>query len=625
MHDISTGEIISTFWHALYLDTSFACYFLAFSFLIFPFYILIPYKIFQIIHSSYVLILLILFSLITIAELEIYNEWGSKLSMKAVRYLQHPSEVIHSTSVSFLIFGFAAVGLLLFVSYYLWRKICPPLSALHENIHSSIWKKVLTVFVFILIIPVLLVLGIRGGTQQIPIQQSDVYFSKHNILNLAAVNSGWNLGQSMWDNKKNLGVNPYIYFAQDDAKKTVQEIYKTQKDTTIFVLKNSKPNIVLVILESWSADMVKSLGGYDSVTPGLEQIISEGILFENAYASGSLSDQGMAAIFSAFPAQPTVSIIFQPGKYVHLPCINTEFHQAGYNTSFLFGGQLSYGNIKAYMYYNKFDRILEGSDFDDSIPRGRLGVHDEYLYQRQLRELKNEKQPFFAAMFTMSSHNPYDMPMAEKDKLKFDSDEGKYVNSVHYADAKLFEFLQSAKKEKWFDNTLFVIMADHSHRSPRHWSINQPEYRRIPMLFWGNVLKDEFKGYRNKKICSQIDVASTLLHQLKIPATRFEWSKNLFNPYTPEFAYFENSDGFGWVRSPSHDLQSQSMVVRSEGVSSVQTYPLPGDARETSYLSYSHTMNQYYFEQTKSPEEKMRLEKEGKSFLQVMFQEYTDY
>ena len=111
MHDISTGEIISTFWHALYLDTSFACYFLAFSFLIFPFYILIPYKIFQIIHSSYVLILLILFSLITIAELEIYNEWGSKLSMKAVRYLQHPSEVIHSTSVSFLIFGFAAVAL----------------------------------------------------------------------------------------------------------------------------------------------------------------------------------------------------------------------------------------------------------------------------------------------------------------------------------------------------------------------------------------------------------------------------------------------------------------------------------------------------------------------------------
>jgi phosphoglycerol transferase MdoB-like AlkP superfamily enzyme len=211
------------------------------------------------------------------------------------------------------------------------------------------------------------------------------------------------------------------------------------------------------------------------------------------------------------------------------------------------------------------------------------------------------------------------MPMAEKDKLKFDSDEGKYVNSVHYADAKLFEFLQSAKYEKWFNNTLFVMMADHSHRSPRHWSMNQPEYRRIPMLLWGGVIKDEFKGYRNKKICSQIDFASTLLHQLEIPATRFKWSKNLFNPYTPEFAYFENSDGFGWVRdTPS--------VSPSRGEASAYTLSLEArDGAGFQYLSYSHTMNQYYFEQTKSLEEKNRLEKEGKSFLQVMFQEYTDY
>jgi len=587
-------EIISTFWYALYLDTSMACYFLGFSFLMFSAFAITSQRIFHFMHYGYVLLLLVLFSLITIAELEIYNEWGAKLTVKALRFLQRPAEVMNSTSVSFLLFGFSAVGLLVFAGNYLWRKICPPLFVLREKVKSVTWKKALNIVIFIAVIPVLLVVGLRGGIQQIPIQQSDAYFSKHNILNLAAVNSGWNLGQSIWENKKYMDVNPYVYFPMEEAEKTVQELYAVPKDTTVSILSTSRPNIVMVILESWSADMVKSLGGYDSVTPGLEKIIREGILFENAYASGSLSDQGMAAIFSAFPAQPAVSILFQPGKYVHLPCLNTEFKQEGYTASFLFGGQLSYGNIKAYMYYNKFDRILEGADFDNSIPRGRLGVHDEFLYARQLKELRNEKQPFFAAMFTMSSHNPYDMPMADEDKLQFESDEAPYVNSVHYADAKLFDFLQHAKKEQWFGNTLFVLVADHSHRSPKHWSINQPEYRRIPMVLWGNVIRNEFRGYRNTKVCSQLDLASTLLHQLKIPAARFEWSKNLFNPYTPEFAYFETSDGFGWVRPDQ-------------------------------YLTYSHSMKEYYFEKTNSPEEKIRLEKEGKSFLQVMFQQYTDY
>ncbi|MFH1540445.1 MAG: sulfatase-like hydrolase/transferase, partial [Elusimicrobiota bacterium] len=228
---------------------------------------------------------------------------------------------------------------------------------------------------FILITPFLLFLGIRGGIQQIPIQQSDAYFSKHNVLNLAAVNSGWNLAQSIIENKKVIEKNPFQYYPFDEAKKIVQELHNVKKDTTINILnptrnssnglKTNLPNIVLIILEGWSGDLVKSLGGYDSITPNLEKLISEGILFENIYAGGSWSDHGISAIFSAFPAPPMgLSIIAQPNKYIHLPCISEELKNTGYNTSFLFGGQLSYGNIKAYLYYNKFDKIIEGKDFD---------------------------------------------------------------------------------------------------------------------------------------------------------------------------------------------------------------------------------------------------------------------
>jgi phosphoglycerol transferase MdoB-like AlkP superfamily enzyme len=622
---VGIGEILSTFWQALYLDTSMACYFLAFSFLIFFIYSLFPKKILANIHKAYILLLLIIFSLIIIAELEIYNEWGAKLNVKAIHFLAHPAEVINSSKTSFLVFGLMASALVAYTGFLIYNKISP-LSPLDSFSRTKGFKKYAILFLFIVVTPVLLMLGIRGGIQQIPIQQSDAYFSKHNVLNLASVNSGWNLGQSIWENKRNMEGNPYIYFPLPQAKATVDSIYKTEKDTTILFLKTKRPNVVLVIMESWSADMIKSLGGYDSAATNFDKLGSEGIMFDSLYASGDLSDQGMTAIFSAFPALPAgTSIIGQPGKYVHLPCLNTDFHQAGYTTSYMFGGQLSYGNIKAYMYYNNFDRILEGKDFAGNIPQGKLGVHDEYLYARQLQELKNEKQPFFAGMFTLSSHNPYDMPMAEKDKVKWGNDENDYVNSIRYADQQLFEFIQNAKKEKWYDNTLFVFVSDHSHRSPRHWVQQQPEYRKIAMLFYGNVIKDEFRGYRYKKIASQLDLASTLLNQLGISSKKYEWSKNLFNPYTSQFALYETSDGFGWIRGPSQPSRREGDMSMQTELRSQPSVVLRGDKRGASYIVYSHTNNNFMFEKTFSPAEKSRLEKEGKSYLETMFQEYSDY
>jgi phosphoglycerol transferase MdoB-like AlkP superfamily enzyme len=591
---IGFREILSTYWNAFYLDTSMASYLLAFSFLMIPLYAFFPEKFIAIIHRIYILILLFIFSVITVTELETYDEWGTKLTVKGLRFLQHPSEVINSTSTSFLIFGSLFVGFLIWLGLFLYKKLSP-LQPFPVSTGAKLIMKIGSVLIYLAVIPVVITLGLRGGWQQIPIQQSDAYFSKHNVLNLAAVNSGWNMGQSIWENRKYMDGNPYIFYPQEEAKKTVADLFKTEKDTTVLFLKTQRPNVVLVILESWSADMIRSIGGYDSAAVHFDELGSQGIMFDSVYASGDLSDQGMTSIFSGFPALPAAnSIIAQPGKYNHLPCLNSEFHKMGYHTSYLFGGQLSYGNIKAYIYYNDFDRILEGKDFGDEIPKGKLGVHDQYLYARQLQELKNEKEPFFAAMFTASSHSPYDMPMDKKDKVNWGEDENEYVNSIRYADQQLFEFVQNAKKEKWFDNTLFIFVADHSHRSPRHWIQQQPEYRRIPMMFYGNVIKDEFKGYRCKRICSQLDLAATLLHQLGLSSEKYEWSKDLFNPQTPEFAYYETYDGFGFVRPKQ-------------------------------YIVYSHQDNNYPFERTISPEEKARLEKEGKSFLQAMFQEYTDY
>jgi phosphoglycerol transferase MdoB-like AlkP superfamily enzyme len=580
-------ETLSTFYHALYLDTSMASYLVGISFFAYLCASAFQKNLFLKINRVYAVIVSSILTILTLAELDIYNEFGTKIGYEHVQHIVDLNEVFQSAKTWYLIFGFFVIAALT----WLWFKMHQKITLKELKNEKNNWP----IFIlFFLITPILIALGIRGGTQQIPIQTGEAYFSKHNVLNIASVNTGWNVGMNIIENRNVLNGNPYSYYDLKEAEKTVRKIHSTEKDTTVKILTTDRPNIILLIMESWSADLIKSLGGYDSIMPNVEKIISEGILFENAYASGNLSDQGMACVLSAFPAQPITSIISQPSKYTHLPCITNEMTKVGYSTQFLFGGQLSYGNIKAYIYYNQFDKIIEEQDYDPAIKRGKLGVHDEHTYTRKLAELKKMKEPFFSAAFTTSTHSPFDYPGSENRPIKMGGDENDYVNAMHYADKELYKFLESSKKESWFRNTLFVIVPDHSHRSPKHWDFTQPEFKRIPIIFWGDVIKPEYRGYKHKKIVSQIDLASTILNQLNLSDSDFMWSKNAFNPYTPEFAYFETNEGIGWVRPDG-------------------------------YIVIAHSSDNIYHELVKSKEQKDLFTREVKSYLQVLFQQYTDF
>ncbi|HLG02509.1 MAG TPA: sulfatase-like hydrolase/transferase, partial [Bacteroidia bacterium] len=534
---IPSAEIFSTFIHAIYIDTAMASYLLAPAWLLITTALLTQRSWPLVINRWLTLFFIIIILLVTISELPIYDQWHTKLNYKAIWFLQDPSEVFHTASPGQLFFGTTSVILLTWGFYFLYKRWMEK----HDPLQRRPW---VFSILFILTIPVLIFTGMRGGFRPIPVQISDAYFSKHNIINLATVNSAFNLCSSWIESAK--ATEPYSFMPENEANKLFAELHDTPKDSTISILTTDRPNVVLVVLESWSADLVKSCGGYDSITPRFDSLAGEGILFTRCYASGSLSDQGMAAVFSGFPAQPKTSIITQPTKYAKLPCINFNFKNAGYRTSFMFGGQLSYGNIRAYMYYNGFDRIIEEDDFSSSVPKGRLGVPDGPLFTRQLEELKKEQEPFFAAMFTLSSHGPFDYPM--KDVLHWGDKEKPFINSVYYADSCIGDFIKGAKKFPWYKNTLFVFVSDHSHNSPRNWAFNQPQYRRIPLLFFGEVIRPEYRGMKYDSIASQSDLAATLLRQLKMDADDYRFSKDLFNPSASRYAYYAFDEGFGLVK-----------------------------------------------------------------------------
>lgn len=585
LKDVEFSSIFAVFWHALKLDVSTACYLIGLPFFVLWIQSLFQFNFFNWVVKIYNFIIISIYSLVTASEIGLYDEWQTKLTYKALRYLTHPTEIFNSVSTfRFLFLLFIAIALA-FVGIWVYKRfIFVKVDKFKRNYIFS--------FLFLVLCPPLIFTGIRGGWQQIPINQSESYFSKHDILNIAAVNVGWNIFKSISENNNNLEKNPFQFYSTEEAEKIVKQLHEIPKDTTISILTTQKPNIVVILLESWSADLIESLGAEPGITPRFKALEKEGLNFTNFYGNGSRSEQGMACVFSSFPAHPYSSITIQPSKFVHLQSMPKKLKENGYKTSFYFGGQLIYGNIKSYIIFNQFDKILEIYDFDKSIPQGKLGIHDQYTMDVHLKELDNEKQPFFSTLFTVSTHSPFDMPM--KQVINWGDDLCGYLNSAYYTDSCLGAYIDMAKTKEWYKNTLFIFVADHSHHSYKKWGRYTIEYHKIPMMLYGDVLKPEYRGKKYEKIASQVDIASTLLHQLGISANEFEFSKNLFNPYSREFAYFAYEEGLGWVA--------------------------PGNS-----YSYDKTLDRYHVMNIPDTVHKEQIIKEGNSYLQTVFQRFLDY
>ncbi len=537
---ISTISVLKDFGSALKLDTSTAFYILLIPFVLLILSQVIKAKPLDLLNKIYTAVILIIYLMISSGETGLYGEWKTKLSFKALIYFRHPSEVFKSaTTIEIILFFGLVIGeFLLF--YYLYSKFAFT-SIKTKQKGKFYWKIPNDIFV-----AGLLFLGIRGGFQAIPITVSQAYFSKHEILNVAAVNPGYNLAFSTKDYFDMYNHNVFETMPEKEAKRIVTQLYTIPKDTTINILNIKKPNIVVIFIESFSGDLIQSLGGDPRIAPNFNKFEKDGLLFTNYYASGNRSQQALGSLYAGLPSIPVTTLTDHPEKYKSVPSLVKIMNKQGYFSSFYFGGQLIYGNIKSFIIANKFDRIIEGKDFDKNIPRQRLGVPDEFMLHRFLNDIGKMPRPFFANAFTLSSHSPYDVPGGWP--LKWVKLENKFVNSAHYTDKCLGEFFREAKKQSWWDSTLFIVEADHSHASYHNYHLGSFKYHQIPLLLTGGALKKEYRGKQYNKLTSNVDVTATLLHQLGLSSKQFFWSKNIFNPYSPRFAYFDLYNGFGWKR-----------------------------------------------------------------------------
>jgi phosphoglycerol transferase MdoB-like AlkP superfamily enzyme len=567
--------IAGTFWHGSQLDISTTGYYL-----LLPVLISIPSLFFRgewfrLLLRWYTYFLIILSSIIVVADANLYSYWGFRMDYTPMLYLKTPAEAMASVSTTKAILFFVTIILIAASFILLYKKYIDKLFEALERMRYW-WAGSLG----FLILCGALIIPIRGGLGVAPINAGFVYFSNKMFLNHSAINAVWNVGTSAFTQKPTR--NPYKFMDLKEGRQLVDSL-TAKKGISRKVLNNTRPNIILIALESFSGYLIGPLGGDSLVTPNLNRYIREGLLFSNFYAAGTRTDKAMPAILDGYPAQPAQSIIKEPKKSQSLPSIVKILIENGYHSSFWYGGEINFANFNSFVIGSGFHSIITKANFDPKDYNSKWGVHDHVMFKALEDSMQTIEEPFFNLVLTLSSHEPFDVPMETvfegKDNIT------KYKNSVYYSDKALGQFLDWAKLQWWWKNTLIIMVADHCGRVSEEQPVFTPVMFRIPMLWVGGAL--DAKGSVVEKFGGEVDIPVTVLNQMGLPGN-FPFGKDLLSDKSNSFAFYVFNEGFGFVT-------------------------------DSSSVAYDHKAGKMVLMDGRHPEAG---EKNGKAFLQVLFDDY---
>lgn len=476
---------------------------------------------------------------LTMGDLELYKEWGFRIDATWVQYLRNPTEFGASIATSPLWLLFLMVGIMSAVATWMLRRWVVPGPGAVPG--SGIGAALVTLATF-----PLLGVASRGGIQLAPLNQSSVYFTDSDFANQGAINVAWNFFNSVYRGDQDR-TNPYVVMPDHEASIIRDSLLGRGADVPAEqLLRIPRPNVILIVWEGFTTKVVAPLGGVGGVVPRFDSLAATGVLFDRFYASGNRTDKGIAALVGGYPALPKTSVLKEPRKYAGLPGLGRELRDAGYSTAFLYGGELEFANLRAFVLTSGYSRAIDKYQFPASSWSSKWGAHDHHLFARLLQEVDSTPRPGFLTALTLSSHEPYDLPVgyAFGDSTKT----AKYFSSMHYVDSAFGAFIDSAKTRPWWDSTLVIVLADHGHRLPAI-DLESDGFReqthQIPMLWLGGALKRG--GIRITALGDQTDFGPTLLGQLGLPHPGWRWGQDMLAAGRTPFAYYTFSDGFGYI------------------------------------------------------------------------------
>jgi len=537
--------------HALPMDISMYFYLMIIPFLLYLVSLFvkeseIPVKV----TGIYMIVMILLSNFIFTIDLGLFAFWEVKINHKIFFYLSNPREAIVSTlSVPyarlFLFFILLSASFIVIYRYLI-----------HINQYKT--NSLISRIFFILAFAGLSIAGLRGGIQDIPLGKHQIYYSEHPVFNQAALNSFWNCMDELVSAGQYENIS-YDFFPDHEASGIFNTRMTVPKDTMERLFRKAlKPNLVIILLESWSAEGTGAYGYGRNLTPEFDSLASGGLLFNHFYASGTRTDQGLVSILSSFPAQPRNIIIREFGKFEHLPALSKDLNHGGYQCDYFCGSNSDFANTKAYLNSAGFRSVTDIRNF--SLKRRTYwGAYDSDVFDYQLKAASTSTSPFFHMIATITNHEPFD---AKVPRI-FEGDDlvSCYRNTMAYTDMVLGDYFRKARSTGWYKNTLFFITADHAHSMPFGRTLSDPRRYHIPFLIYGEPLEEMWRGKQADRYASQTDISPTILAQLGLDYRAYCWGKNLFNPFAPDFAYFAYDDGWGWL-TPARQITFDNRLGR---------------------------------------------------------------
>lgn len=445
---------------------------------------------------------------------EFIDQYDTRPNKLFLEYLIYPKEVF-TMLIKARPLTIVAMAVVLGVVIWLIKKSVVFVFYVEE----STWK---TRYLLFPLVGFLLFWGARGSlTSRRPMNASNSVFSNDQLANVMGTNSLYTLAFSAYSLKNEIDPSKlYGKMEFDEALERVRKymmvggsefissdipLLHTQKSDTIL----ERPyNLVIFLQESLGAEYVGCLDGLP-LTPNLDNLAKEGVLFKHLYSTGTRSVRGIEAVTTGFLPSPSESVVKLPNSQDGFFTLANLLKPYGYQTSFIYGGMANFDNMASFFSGNGFDDILDETSFKDDgnayALKSTWGYSDEDLVLKANTYFKSlGDKPFFSLMFSSSNHEPFEFP-ADRIDL-YEQPQATVHNAMKYADFAIGKFFDMAKKEDYYKNTVFVIIADHNTRTYGNHLVPVDKFH-IPAL----VIAPGLEASEYEKLCSQIDIPVTLL------------------------------------------------------------------------------------------------------------------
>ncbi len=501
----------------------------------------------------YYLILSILLALIIGGDTVLYPFWKFKLNAVVFSYLSHPEGAVSSVSMFFLL-G-CCLGFLLFCGVIFW--------ILKGAAFQLSGRSSLASFLFSFLLAPVIFLAIRGGVNTSVMNLGVPYYSPRLFLNHAAVNPAFSLFASI--SKSGDFSTQFDYFREDERAQIFQGLYPEEtQDITDTLLITSRPNVLVVLMESYGSKFIRELGGEPDVSPHLSRLIPQGIFWENYYSNSFRTDRGIVSTFSGWISYPTASLMRLPEKLGSVPSLAQSLAHEGYLTHYFYGGDIKIMGERGYLIQTGYQTLTSAADFSlAEAHESKWGVNDSITALRALQLMREmpADRPWHLVWQTLSSHEPFEVPYHRL--------QNPILNAFAFTDRCVGQLMDSLQASPLWDNLLVILVPDHGFLY--NLTYQDPEFFHSPMLWLGGAVRSP---RRMKVLMNQSDLCATLLSQMGIPHDRFVWSRNVLSRhYTYPFVYSNYPGGILFRDSTGvsvYDITADELITER---------PTPSDER----------------------------------------------